>query len=245
MNNATPLTGPVIVAAHGIYAQSATQMHNLGVMMVTDDGRAFRYAKAGATALIPGQLQQSPAEDTTNFQDLTVTAPSAGDTSITTTTSVTLTKDQLAGGLLIIADATTNAGQVCRISGHEAATAAVVTFELDDPIVYAPTGTVKVDVQPNPYNGVIVNPTTLTSAPVGVPLIKITAEYYGWLQVRGACPLLSDGGFTIGLDVVASDGTAGSAEVIADGAAELLPKVGTALTAAATTEYGLVFLKLS
>jgi len=245
MPNATPLAGPTIIAAHGIYEQSSTQLHNLGELMVTDDGRSFRYAKAGATALIPGQLQQAPAEDTTNFQGLTVTTPSAGDISITTTSTVTLTKDQLAGGLLIIADATTNAGQVFRISGHNAATAAVVTFELDDPVVYTPTGTVKVDAHPNPYNGVIVNPTTLTSAPIGVPLIKITAEYYGWLQVRGACPVLSDGGSTIGLDLVASDGTAGAAEVIADGAAELLPKIGTALAGAATTEYGLVDLKLS
>lgn len=243
MSNASPLTGSVQAAAQGIYTDSETALHNLGELVYTNDGRAFRYVKAGATALVPGKLQQGPAEDTTNFQNLTVTAPTAGATSVVTTSTVTLTANQLAGGLLVITAATTNAGQVFRIKGHAAATAAVVTFELDDPVVYTPTGTVTVDAHPNIYNGVIVAPTTLTSAVVGVPLYKITATYYGWLQVKGACPVLADGANAVGAAVVPSNGTAGAVEDAASPGSQG-PQVGHCVTGVADTEYGLVALTL-
>lgn len=238
------LTGAVVVSAQKIFSESSTQLHGIGECVFSNDGRGFKYCKVGTTALVPGKLYQAPAEDTTNFQDLTVTAPSAGDTSITTTSTVTLTANQLAGGSLVITSATTNAGQILRVASHAAASGAVVTFNLDDPVVYAPTGTTKVDVHPNPFNAVIVHPTTQSSAPKGVALYKVTAAYFGWLQVCGQAPVLADGGITVGDPVVASDNTDGAVEVIADGAAELLPRVGNALTGIATTEYGLIDLHL-
>ena len=238
----TNLTGIVNVAAQGIYSESSTALHNLGELIFTNDGRAFKYAKAGATALVPGKLQQASAEDTSNFQNLTVTAPAAGDTSITTTSTVTLTVNQLAGALLVISTASTNAGQVAKIKSHAAATAAVVTFYLEDPIVYAPTGTTKIDIVPNPFNGVVVNPTTATSAPVGIAVYKTTAAYFGWLQVQGAAPCLADGTVVVGTALDASNGTAGAVEAHAE--AGVQAPVGTALTGIATTEYGLINLQL-
>ena len=151
-----------------LYSSQATAVHTPGELAWTPDGRMFRYCKAGGTTLVVGKLQQAAAEDTTNFQDLTVTAPSAGATSITTTTTVTLTANQLAGGYLIVVSATAGAGQTFRISSHPAVTAAVVTFQLLDPVVTTCTGTVKVDAHPHPYSGVVVNPTTITSIAVGV-----------------------------------------------------------------------------
>lgn len=237
------ITGPVIVAAQSIFSDSSTALHNLGETAFTNDGRAFRYAKAGATALVPGKLQQSSAEDTTNFQNLTVTAPAAGDTSITTTTTVTLTKDQLAGGFLTITTASTNAGQTYKIKGNTAASAAAVTFYLDEAVVYAPTGTTKVDVAPNPYNGVVVNPATLTSTPIGVAVYKTTAAYFGWLQVGGVVGILADGANAVGACVVASNAVAGAVEDAAGPGAQG-PQVGSCVTGAADTEYGLVDLFL-
>lgn len=243
MTNASQLTGPVIVAAQGIYSESSTALHVIGEKMVTNDGRAFRYAKVGATALVPGKLYQAPAEDTSNFQDLTVTAPSAGATSIVTTSTVTLTANQLAGGFLTITSATTNAGQTLRISGHAAASAAVVTINLDDPVTYAPTGTVKVDMHPSPYSGVIVAPTTETSAPVGVALYKVTAAYFGWLQTHGPCGVLAQGTVTVGDEVVVA-GSTNAGAVVAKGIDSITSPVGTALTGIASTDYGLVFLTI-
>lgn len=243
MTNASQLTGPVLVAAQGIYSESSSQLHNVGELVHSNDGRAFRYCKVGATALVPGLVYQAPAEDTTNFQNLTVTAPSAGATSIVTTSTVTLTANQLAGGFLVIESATTNAGQVLRIQGHAAASAAVVTINLDDPVVYAPTGTVQIDMHPNPYKSVIVAPTTESSSPVGVALYKVTAAYFGWLQTHGAAPVLAQGTVSVG-DALVLAGTSVAGTVVTQGANSTTAQVGTALTGIASTDYGLAFLTI-
>jgi len=234
----TQLTGAVVVNAQKLHSESSTALHNLGELVFSNDGRAYRYCKAGATALVAGKLQQSSAEDTTNFQNLTCAVSSAGATSITTTSTVTLTVDQLAGALLTVTAATTGAGFLYKVKGHAAATAAVVTFNLEDPVVVATTGTVTVDLAPNAYSGVIVNPTTASSAAIGVAVYNITATYYGWLQVGGVASILNDGGSTVGTNVSASNGTAGAVEAAVTAQAA----IGVALTGVATTEYGLVKL---
>lgn len=237
------LTGAVVVAAQAIHSESSTALHNIGALVHSNDGRAFRYCKAGGTALVAGKLQQSSAEDTTNFQDLTCAVSSVGATSVTTTSTPTLTVNQLAGGLLTVSSATTGAGFTYGIKSHAVAAAVVVTINLEDPIVVATTGTVKIDMAPNPYSAVIVNPTTLTSSPIGAAVYNITAAYYGWLQVGGVASLLADGANAVGVVVVASNGTAGAVEDAATPGAQG-PAVGTCVTGAATTEYGLVRLGL-
>jgi len=234
----TQLTGAVVVAAQALMSESSTALHNLGELVFSNDGRAYRYAKAGVTALVAGKLQQSSAEDTTNFQNLTCAVSSAGATSITTTSTVTLTVNQLAGALLTVTAATTGAGFLYKVKSHAAATAAVVTFNLEDPVVVATTGTVTVDLAPNAYSAVIVNPTTATSAPIGVAVYNITGAYFGWLQVGGVASILNDAGSTVGTNVSASNATAGAVEAAVTAQAA----IGVALTGIATTEYGLVKL---
>jgi hypothetical protein len=241
--NQSQLTGAVVVAAQGIYSESSTALHDIGSLVHTNDGRAFRYALNGATAFVPGKLYQASAEDTTNFQELTVTAPTAGATSIVTTTTTTLTANQLAGGFLTIVSATTNAGQVMKIKGNTAATAAVTTIYLEDPVPYTPTGTVVIDCIMNPYSGVVVAPTTETSAPVGAALYKVTDAYYGWLQTHGACPLLAVSTITVGDDVVVAGATAAGGVSVAS-ATTLSGTVGYALTGIADTAYGFIYLTI-
>jgi hypothetical protein len=243
MTNASQITGAITVAAQGIYSESSTALHNIGEIVHSNDGRAFRYAKVGTTALVPGKLYQSPAEDTTNMQELTVTAPSAGDTSITTTSTVTLAVNAMAGGFLTIVSATTNAGQIMKIKGNTVASSAVTTIYLDDPVPYTPTGTVVIDMHPNPYNAVIVAPTTETSSAVGAALYKVTAAYYGWLQTHGPASLLAVGTITVGDDVVVAGATAAGG-VSAASAATFSGTVGYALTGIADTAYGLVYLTI-
>lgn len=237
----TYLTGAIQAAAQSIFSESQTALHNIGEVVFSNDGRAFRYCKAGATALVTGKLQQASAEDTTNFQNLTVTAPSLGATSITTTSTVTLTVNQLQGGFLTVTSATTGAGQLLKIAGHAAATAAAVTINLEDPVAIACTGTTKIDMAPNPFSAIVVNPTTLTSAPVGVAVYNVTAAYFGWLQVAGVASILADGANVVGSNLVASNGVAGAVEDAAAPGAQ--PLVGTAVTGCADTEYGLVKLQ--
>lgn len=232
-------TGPEMVAQK-LHSESSVQLHDLGAQVHTNDGRILRYVKAGATALVMGKLQQASAEDTTNFQNLTVTAPTAGDVSITTTSTTTLTANQLAGGLLTITSATTGAGQTLRIKSHAAATAAAVTINLEDPVIFTPTGTVKIDMAPSIYQSVIVNPATATSLPIGVAVYNITAAYFGWVGINGVFSCLMDGTGVVGTEMVASNATAGAIEPLTG----VQAVVGTLVTGIATTEYGLCKFKL-
>lgn len=234
-------TGPAVVA-QGLYQESSTALHSLGELVHANDGRAFRYCKAGGTALAAGKLQQSSAQDTGDH-NLAIAASAAGATTIVTTGTVTVTANQYAGGLALIAD-DAGEGYAYKISSHAAATAAVVTLNLEDPIVVALTTSTTVDLVKNPYDAVIINPTTITSSPAGVAVKALTAAYFGWLQVSGPCSVLADGALTVGTDVVASDNVAGAVEVTADGTPEILSVVGTAMIAATDTEYGLVNLRL-
>lgn len=237
------LTGATQIIAQDLYTSSSTQQHVLGQLAYTSDGRGFRYCKVGGTALVPGKLYQNAAEDTTNMEDLTVSTTSAGATTVTTTTTVTLTANQVAGGYLVVTSATTGAGQISRIKSHPAATTAAVTFTLEDPLKIATTGTVKIDVLPNPYDGVVVAPTSATGMPVGVAVHAVAASSYGWLQTHGIAPCLAQGTVTVG-DVVIPANTTTTGTVVAEGANTIDAEVGIAPTGIATTEYGMIFLTI-
>lgn len=210
------------------------QEHQLGARAKMADGRVFRYCKAGGTALVPGKLQQAPAE-ITNHQNLTPAAAAIGATSVTVTLGATAaTANQYAGGWLIVTT-TPGQGYQYKIKSHPAADAsATLVLSLEDPILVALTTSSVVDLVLNPYSGVIVNPTTASSCPVGVAVYPITASYYGWIQTGGVATILSDGGSTVGTNVSASNATAGSVEAAVTGQAA----VGVAVTGVATTEYG-------
>lgn len=232
------LKANISIEPQDVFSTSSTQGTNIGAFATTGDGRGFRYCLAGGTTLVPGKLQQASAEDTSNFQNLTVSTSSAGATSIVTTSTVTLTVNQLAGGFVTITSATTGAGYTYKIKGNTAATAAATTIYLEDPIITATTGTVKIDAIPNPYSAVIVNPATASSAPVGVAVYPVTNAQYGWIQTHGPVSCLADGTVVVGTMLAASNGTAGALEAFTG----VQAPVAQALTGIATTEYGFVNL---
>lgn len=236
------LSGSVQVAAQKLFSSSADQMHNLGETVFSNDGRAFRYAKAGATSLVPGKLQQSAAE-VTGDQNLTAVAAAIGDLVIASTSTVTVTANQYAGGLAMIT-VTPGLGYAYKISGHAAYTAAAPSFSLvaDNPVNIALTTSSRIDLVSNPYSAVIVNPATASSTPVGVANFPITNAQFGWLQVAGVACVLADGTVTVGTAVDASNGTAGAVEAHPE--AGVQAPVGIAVTGIATTEYGAVKIDL-
>lgn len=239
----TQLSGALQIVAQDLYTSSSTQQHVLGELAYTPDGRGFRYALNAGTAMVPGKLYQSAAEDTTNHQDLTCSITSAGATSITTTSTVTLSANDLAGGYLVVTSATAGAGQVARIKSHAAASGAVVTFNLEDPLKIATTGTVKIDVHPGAYKKVVVAPTTATGIPVGVAVHAVAANEYGWLQTHGMAPCLAQGAVTVGDNVVPANTTT-TGTVVADADATIDAIIAIAPQGIATTEYGLIFLTI-
>ncbi len=243
MGNNSQLTGEIDVVAQGIFSESSTQLHGVGSSISTNDGRTFRYTKAGASALVAGKLFQGAAEDTSNQENLSVAVNSVGDTAVVTTTTVTLTANLMANGFLTVTAATTGAGFTYKIQGNTVASGAVTTFTLADPIVVATTGAVTIDVKKNPYDQVVITPAgSATTNCVGVAVFNVTAAFFGWVQTHGAASVLCSTTITVGDSVIPINATAAGAATVATNGVKA--PIGYAMTGIATTEYGLVYFTI-
>lgn len=236
----TQITGAIQLAASDIFGDSSVQEHALGSVGFAENGRTFRYVKAGGTALVPGKLQQGPAV-VANHQNIACAVAALGATSVTVTLGATAaTANQYAGGTLVINDVD-GEGHTYRIASHPAAgSGETLVLTLDDPILVALTANSEACLFPNLYNGVVVNPTTPTNAPVGVAVKAITASYYGWIQTHGPVSCLNDSTTAVGLGIAPSQAVAGAVKTMA----ATLSQVGFALQAGVDTEYRTVFLTI-
>ena len=212
---------------------------SLGARYVAPDGRAYRYARAGSSALVAGNLLQAPAEDTGD-QNIAGTVTAVGATEITTA-AMTVTANQYTGGYVTVT-VTPGLANTYKIKSHAAYTAAAATFLLEEPILVALTATSRLDFVPNPYNGVVAAPTTAASSLVGVAVNDITASRYGWIQVAGPCSVLNDaaGALTVGVAVMRSSSVTGAVRLQTAGN----PQVGDAMTGIDSGQNGLVNLRL-
>lgn len=242
------LTGSgMLVEYTDLFASSTTQNGmQLGGFATCGDGRYFRYMYAGAVALAAGKLQQGPAQVANHIQ-LTPTAAAIGATQVTVTLGATAaTANQYAGGYLVVSlDGGTGGvpGYSYQISSHPAAAlSATLVLTLADPLLNLITTSAKIDLVLNPYNGLIVYPTTGTGSPVGVAVVATPINNYGWVQVAGPAPVLNDAGgaITVSNDVVPSTSVAGAVKSLTG----TLPTVGTAITSITASQYGTIRLDL-
>ena len=235
-------SGPAsIFSGNPFDVDEANPSCQLGTLMVTPDGRKYRYVKVGITALVVGNLLQGPAEDTGD-QDLAVAAATAGLNYFTTTSTVTVTANQYAGGYAAVT-VTPDLGRLYRIKSHPAATSAVVTITLDEPIQTSFTTDTRIDLYANPYNGVIQNPTAASGPVVGVAVKAITAGQYGWIQTGGIANILSEA-VAVGLGAVAGNGTPGAVETAVSDSTESQAYVGQAVMASTAGQCGLFKLNI-
>lgn len=233
-----------VVNPRDIRSDSDVQETNLGAKVVTPDGRAFRYVKAGATALVPGKLYDGPIAVANHTNIAVASAAAIDDLTVTVTLGATeATANQYAGGVLVVNDVT-GEGHTYTIKSHPAADSGaslVVTLDDDEPILVALTTSSQVSLVANQYNGVIIHATTEAGIPVGVGVNPVTASQFGWIQTRGPVSVLCNATTTLGDSVAASDTTNAGGVEVADG---ILPPVGYAITAGVATEYNPVFLTI-
>jgi hypothetical protein len=186
------------VIGEDLYSESVYPLHRVGQLGFDSFGNRYRYVKAGASALVVGNLLQEPAEDTA-FVSMTPSADAAiGATQISVTLGGTaVTANMFDGGLLTVS-VTPGLGQRFQIVAHtvQTATTGACIFTLDRPLKVAITAAAsKISVRKNPYLGVIQSPvTTQTGAPVGVAIYAVTGTYYGWIQSGGEASVLFDTG---------------------------------------------------
>lgn len=223
-----------------------TQIPDLGVRSVTGDGREFRFASAGASNLIVGQLQQAAAPQS-NYQGVTAIAAAVGATTVTLTvsTGTAVVANQFSGGFYTTYGTVANGGgQMLQISANTAVSASgtSITITLADPVVTAITTSATVNVLPPAYAALIQAPTTITGKTAGVALGALVATYYGWVQVKGVANVLIAGTPAIGTGLSApNSGTAGALQVTA----ATLMDIATNLATGTDGRYGPVDLRIS
>lgn len=227
------------IGNQGIYEISSTQKLPLGARVDLMDGRSYVYCKAGAADLAPGKLAQAVAP-TEEDQAVTVSA-AVGDQFITVTFDGAAAANAWRGSILYVND-DTGEGQMFTVKDHLAGTTGVVVnvYEKVRTAITAGAGTIS--IVPNPYEGLIICPTTCTAMIIGVPNVTITAAYYGWVQVKGPCPVWGTGTLVVGGTVERSASVAGSVDPTTE--TTFGSALGQVMQVNATTEYSLVALAI-
>lgn len=242
-------TSALPLVANGLFQTSSdSSLATLvGTRWDTSDGREIILASvATGTTVASGKLYQDPAQ-ITNHHNMAVTAYTAYSANgnvpakVTVTLGATaVTANQYAGGFVLVNDAT-GEGQMLRIASHPAAnlsTSLVITLE--DGANTALTTSSEVSLIPPHGKGVIITPTAVTGAIVGVALCPIAATEYGFFVCKGLTNCLGDGTITVGSAVSPSNAVAGAVEngVIAQGF------VGNAVQTGVDTEYRGIFINV-
>lgn len=216
---------------------SSSQLHTLGSIAETADGRVYRYTKAGASNLVAANLQVNADLDS-NVTNKAVTAASAiGSYSASFTAGASQTLDAYKDGFLTVNDAT-GEGVTYAVSGNSSGTA--VTVSLKSPITVAlVASTSEVTLKKNTWDSVVISATDQADQPVGVSNTAVTAAYYFWAQTRGECSVLADEAVTKGQMLTIGTGVAGAVEAI-----DLIgePLVGVASEALVDTENRSAFM---
>jgi hypothetical protein len=233
--------------AQGILDMSETQKYPLGCRFAKNDGRVFRYAKAGAADLVAGNLISSAALNgavTTVQTDLTPAAAAAGAYEVTAAIATTeQPKNTFKDGWLGVTDgdAANAMGDLYRIKSHPlSATNIVVTLE--EPLKRAITTDSRISLLGNLYKAVIQCAATPDGVVVGVCPTVVTTLYYCWLQTWGIANVLAGGAIAAGLDVVAGPDVGEVDDVVTTTAHEI--RVGQAPGAIADTDSGFIFLQI-
>jgi hypothetical protein len=181
--------GGRLVEAHEICDESATQQHAIGTRYAIDD-RVFRYGHCYSTAaLIRGGMCSSYNTGGTQ-KGAYIGVQTAGDYFLDWTVQTSnITLNQFKDGYALIqggyykkikSNPATSSGSVCRFELYEPITATAATGK---------TGLIVENLYANVYNKSQVG--DWPGLPVGVPLISMTANYYGWLQTWGPCALMT------------------------------------------------------
>lgn len=216
-----------------LQSTSATQTTQLGAFGGTEDGRFFRFALNGGTAVAAGKLVVA-APVTANSTALVIPAQAATNLVvnsrqlIVTNGATAVTQDQFAEGFIEVLG--TGGGYTVRIANHTAAAnGGAITLTLGDPLpVAVVAGTNTVNITASPYSGVVAS--TTASLPVGVVRTALPAGYYGWLQTSGHALVAATGAVVKGAGIAQDQAT--TAGNVATGSG-VLYQVGVAKEAAA------------
>lgn len=229
--------------AQALMSESASKMEAFGCLRMTEDGRKFRYFKAGE-ALTAGMMQ-SMAESTAHHVAETGDAVAVGSMSISLVVGATaVTAGQYLDGYLQIYDGEAACvGHQYRIISHSACgSGGTVVIQLEEPIIYAIIATDTWSLEPNPWSSVTTD-ASVSKGAAGVTLRGMTNAYYGWIQTGGVVCCLDDSNVALGAGIVKS-ATSGAVKVQPDGALDASPIGYCICQTGVTTKYSTYFLTI-
>jgi hypothetical protein len=244
------MTKPIKKAgfAQGIYAQSVSAKEVLGTLRITQDGRKFRYAKAGAADLNPGKIGLAAALSAYVVNEIILAAVAIGKHTLdlTITTGTAIAENELRGGYFQVQDGT-GEGQNLQIAGNTAMASDGTTIQvaLEDPIRVALDTTSEFNLVRSPWWAVYESDTAEAMV-AGVAPIPVTTLYYYWCQTGGMCNVLQYASDAVGCIMSVSTNLAGAVQSITTTAIVAnLPIVGIQYgTAGVNAEYTPVFLTI-
>jgi hypothetical protein len=198
--------------SQGLYAVSSTKKETIGALRETEDGRKYRYAKAGATTVCGGSTY-SPATDA-NFiaQIQTSGAVNAiGSTRVAVYVGGTaVTANMFDDGYLVLyrTAGVKLPGRYYPISSHSvsAAGSEIIYLQLKEPLQEATLLTDYFSIYQNPWSG-ISNVTDIAVTFTGIAQAVATSGQFLWLQTGGFCAVMGGDTSAIGMVVCPSDTT--------------------------------------
>lgn len=192
------IIGSILLKGKEIYRTTSDKRHPLGTRGYTRDGRAFRYARNGGSALAVGKIIQSEAPQSSLSDDLSVNVGvTSGAEAINITVTTVTTVNAFAEGYFFVNDGA-GEGQMAQIKSHTSASTGSTLLDpmniefqhgavMTTVVSTGASGTTdsEVGIVRNPYDKVIIAPATLTATPVGVTPRAVAANYYFWVQTWG------------------------------------------------------------
>ena len=231
------------------------QLYPYGTQMVMQDGRKFRFTRAGGTTLVVANVQQAGI-NTPNHVDTTAVATAIGSRAPSTTLGATAaTVNDYREGYAVVS-VTPDGGSIYVIGSHAAVgSGAVATLNLAPGFALkaAWTTTSRIDLIRNPYRAVIEVPgSSLPTGPLtGVAVVALaantsdTALSHGWLATHGPCAVETDGTLVVGQRAVTA-ADAGEAAPWTATAANMVTEmeIGVVMRVAADTAFSTIFLTI-
>ncbi len=196
------------------YVQGTSQLHPLGTLMVFQNGRKFRYVKAGELLLVAESLQ-GPDEEVE--VDLTVAAGTIGDQFISLTGKGTEAKDTYAEGFIYLTIPGSSSCRMYQVSGHKVlaiAAAQIINIVDDGGTQEAIVGDEEANLQKNPWKDVKSNTGGADSGFAGIAVEDIASGSFGWAQTGGPAIARAVTAMAESGAVTAVSGTASEVDVV-------------------------------
>ena len=224
------------------------KLFRVGQKMALPDGRLYRYASAGAT-LVASNLQQSPVVNADYLDEASSTnAIDSPRVTLSTTTQAEVanafqdgfycaeTADQLGTGAFI--------DRHVAVASGSPGTASADLRKTVLPVAIATAK--KINQIKNTWSEIVICDSPETATLAGVTNFAIVSGDWGWVQTMGVVSCLVEGTVFAGLEVRAGESTDGSVAAMDYDEANVanFGPIGRVVEVAATTEFGLIYLRI-